>query len=315
MIDYSIYYRRPINTDRINKELEECDIFISAFNSSDRVQKIFEEVQAKQKFWFIQPEYAYKPLEYPTGYPIVAPNELDEALQLRALLDEVGMLHNKKVYIDITGFMRHTLCFMIPMLAYAGLKEFTALYSEPLFYKKQENTTFTNSTSGNVRPVRGMAGSNHSQSRDFLIIGVGYDSKLINEVTTHKDNSVVYPLFAFPSLSPDMYQQSAIAASLGGDAAISGEWITNRKFAPANDPFSTAQALKSVVSEIDRKFSNANIYISPLSTKVQAMGFALYWFLEGKQRGAVSLILPECTGYTRETSEGIKRLWTYTIEL
>jgi len=159
-----------------------------------------------------------------------------------------------------------------------------------------------------------MAGSNSSLGTDYLIIGAGYDHKLISEVTNQKDITV-YPLFAFPSLSPDFYQQSALRASESGAVALEPAWIVNRRFAPANDPFSTASILHDIVYEIDRKNVHANIYLSPLSTKVQALGFALYWQLEGKARGAVTMLLPECLTYSRETSSGLKRLWTYTIEL
>ena len=112
-----------------------------------------------------------------------------------------------------------------------------------------------------------------------------------------------------------MFQQSAICSSKSGDVVFSKDWVTNRRYAPANDPFSTAQTIQNIVREIDKKDPNANIYISPLSTKAQALGHALYWQLEGKKRGAVSMIMPQCVSYARETSVGLKRLWAYTIEL
>jgi hypothetical protein len=211
--------------------------------------------------------------------------------------------------------MRHVLVFLVAKLAHLGVREFTALYSEPMYYLNQESTTFSTTTTGVVRPVRGMAGSNSSAGRDALIVAVGYDHRLISEVANHKDSALVYPVLAFPSLSPDMYQQSALRSSESGDVALTGDWVSNRRFAPANDPFSTAGILQEVVGEIDRREPGANIYLSPLSTKPQALGFALYWQLEGKARGAVTLLLPECLTYSRETSQGIKRLWTYTVEL
>jgi len=315
MIDYSIYYRRAIKVDKIKQEVQKCDVLISAYNPSDRIKKVFDDIQATTKIWLIQPEYLLSPIDYPTEHELVTPNSNDEMIQVNELLQKVGDLKGKSLCIDITGFMRHTLTFLVAKLAASGVDEFTAIYSEPMFYKKQENTTFTNTTSGVVRPIRGMAGINDSQGKDFLVLGVGYDSRLINEVVNHKDNSIVYPLFAFPSLSPDMYQQSAICSEKSGDVALSSDWIVNRRFAPANDPFSTAKAVRSAVEEIDKRESAANIYLSPLSTKVQTLGFALYWHLEGKKRGAVSILFPECTAYAQETSLGLKRLWAFTIEL
>lgn len=315
MPDYSIFYRRPVGTDRIAQELPKFDIFVSAYNSSDRVGRVFDEVRAHKKIWHIHPEYKYAPLDEPIGYLKAQPSEIGEVAQVKALLDAMGDLNGKNLCIDITGFMRHVLVFLIAKLAHMGVSEFTALYSEPMFYAKQEKTIFSTTTSGVPRPVMGMGGSNSSQGTDYLVIGVGYDHKLISEVTNQKDNLTVYPLFAFPSLSPDFYQQSAIRASESGAVALEPAWIVNRRFAPANDPFSTASILHDIVYEIDRKNVHANIYLSPLSTKVQALGFALFWQLEGKARGAVTMLLPECLTYSRETSSGLKRLWTYTIEL
>ena len=134
-------------------------------------------------------------------------------------------------------------------------------------------------------------------------------------MAAHKDGAEVYPLFAFPSLSPDFYQQSAIRAASSGEVAVPEQWITKRRFAPANDPFSTAAVLHSIVEEANRNRSApANIYLSPLATKVQVLGFALYWQLEGRLLGGVSILLPECVTYSRETTIGLKRLWSYTVE-
>lgn len=315
MLDYSIFFRRPIGVDGITRELPPFDIFVSAYNSSDRVRRVFSEIRADRKIWLIHPEYKYEPIEWPDGFIRVCSDKIDEISQVDSLLAELGDLTDKSLCVDITGFMRHVLVFLVAKLAHLGVTEFTALYSEPVEYTKQENTTFSTSTVGIPRPVKGMAGSHHSLGRDYLIIAVGYDHKLISEVTNHKDSSSVYPLFAFPSLSPDMYQQSAVSASNSGDIALGDEWISNRRFAPANDPFSTASILSEIVRDIVRKEASANIYLSPLSTKVQALGFAIYWQLEGRGRGATTMLLPECLTYSRETSKGLKRLWTYTVEL
>lgn len=314
-MDYSIFYKRPIKTDRLAQELPIFDIFISAYNSSDRVNQIFQQVSAKKKIWLIHPEYQYMPLDLPNAEIKVIPEDRDEIFQTNKLLAELGSLEGKSIGIDITGFMRHVIAFLVPKLAHMGVREFTALYSEPMYYSKQEDTTFSTSTSGQPRPVRGMSGSNYSNGSDYLILGVGYDHKLISEIANTKDNATIYPVFSFPSLSPDMYQQSAIRASDSGAQALESSWVTNRRFAPANDPFATAEIISEITHEIYQIDSKANIYLSPLSTKVQTLGFSIYWHLEGKYRGTVSLLLPECITYSRETSMGLKRLWAFTVEI
>lgn len=310
-----MFYRRSINPERISKETANFDVFISAFNPSDRIIKVFDQVNADRKIWLILPEYQFNSIDLPEGQELVQPKSNSEIEQVNSLIDRIGNLDNLEICVDVTGFMRHTLLFLVAKLQHLGLKKFEAIYTEPMFYKKQEETIFSTETTGVTRPISGMAGSTNTNGSDFLILGIGYDHTLISEVTNHKDNSTVFPLFGFPSLSPDMYQQSAIRSSESGEVTLQSSWITNRRFAPANDPFATARSIQDIVREIDRRDTLANIYLSPLSTKVQTLGFAIYWCLEGKKRGAVTLLMPECSTYSRETSSGLKRLWSFTIEL
>jgi len=307
MIDYSIFYRRTVCVERMSCELPQFDIFVSAYNSSGRVRQVFADIRARQKYWLIHPEYYYSTVEEPTGFPKINPSQRDEVTQVNELLAKIGNLSKKTICIDITGMMRHVLMFLVAKFAHMGVKEFTALYSEPDAYLKQEETTFSTTTSGKPRPIGGMGGSTHSAGRDHLIIAVGYDHKLISEVANHKDSSTVYPVFGFPSLSADMYQQSAVCASKSGDIALERDWVSNRKFAPANDPFSTASIVSEIVRDIDRKGGAANVYLSPLSTKAQALGFAVYWLLEGRSRDATIMLMPECLTYSRETSIGFNQ--------
>ncbi|WP_080426689.1 hypothetical protein [Burkholderia ubonensis] len=320
MIDYACFYRRAIRRENIERELAKYDVFVSAFNASDRVRTVFDRVRADQKFWLVHPEYLYTEVERPRNAPTICPEGTDESVQVRTLLEAIGDLTGKTVCIDITGFMRHVLAFLVAMLSHVGVREFTALYSEPDAYAKQEHTRFATTTSGGVRSIRGMGGVGAADGvsgatdGDYLVLGVGYDYKLINEVTTYKDSSTVFPLFSFPSLSADMYQQSAVSAARSGGIILSDDWTAKRRFAPANDPFSTASVVQEMVAEIERASPEAEIALSPLATKVQVLGFALYWCLEGKNKGTVSVLLPECLTYSRETSSGLRRLWSYTVE-
>ncbi|MDC5141190.1 hypothetical protein NRA28_16210, partial [Acinetobacter baumannii] len=82
-----------------------------------------------------------------------------------------------------------------------------------------------------------------------------------------------------------------------------------------NNPFATAQVISELIKELDLENNKKNnLYLSPLSTKAQTLGFAIYWALEGSTRD-ISILLPECLTYSRETSKGLKRLWLYDVEL
>ena len=121
-------------------------------------------------------------------------------------------------------------------------------------------------------------------------------------------------MFGLPSLQPDMYQESRLrvarAAESVGNAA-EGDLL----FAPANNPFVTAQELATAI-ERERKSSRgvSNLYLSPLGTKPQVLGFALYYLKEcvGTE---TSIIFPFAARYSRETTHGISRIWLYSIDL
>jgi len=275
MIDYSIFYYQAYSSPN---DLSDYDIFISAYNSSERVKSVFSNINASKKLWLIHPEYLFNDLELPKDGIIVKPEERSESIQVRTLLNNINNITEVKLCIDITGFMRHVLIFLVASLKKMGVKKFTAIYSEPMTYSNDENTEFSTTTSPIVRSIQGISADIDPSYQDHLIINVGYDHKIISQVSTYKDSATVYPLFSFPSLSADMYQQSAFRASSSGDITKKDDWFINRKFAPANNPFATAQIISELIHSIDAvNDSKNNIYLAPLSTKAQTLGFAIYW--------------------------------------
>ena len=76
-MNYSIFYRRSIGVDRIEQEVAEFDIFVSAFNSSDRISNVFGKVPAKRKLWLVHPEYQYTQIDTVNVQPSVRPTTLD----------------------------------------------------------------------------------------------------------------------------------------------------------------------------------------------------------------------------------------------
>lgn len=317
MFDYSIFYSRSFDYSEISKTLPSFDIFISAFNNSDRVKTLFNSIDSSRKFWLIHPEYNFTVDEIPSSdmCEVVVPSNINDITQVNELLSQIGDLNDKNICIDITGFMRHVLIFLVASLKFKGINKFTAIYSEPMYYSKGDDTDFSTTTSSVVKSVSGISSTSNSEYKDHLIINIGYDHKMLSQISSYKDGAIYHPVFSFPSLSADMYQQSSIRAALGGSITQDSNWITKRKFSPANNPFATAQVVSDIVKELDLNFHGKNnIYLAPISTKAQTLGFAIYWALEGKDRG-VTILLPECLSYSRETSQGLKRLWAYEVEL
>ena len=107
MIDYSIFYYQAYSSPN---DLSDYDIFISAYNSSERVKSVLV-ILMLQKLWLIHPEYLFNDLELPKDGIIVKPEERSESIQVRTLLNNINNITEVKLCIDITGFMRHVLIF------------------------------------------------------------------------------------------------------------------------------------------------------------------------------------------------------------
>jgi hypothetical protein len=145
----------------------------------------------------------------------------------------------------------------------------------------------------------------------LLIIGAGYETHLIAEVAEDKDRAKKLVLLGLPSLSADMYQQNAWRTRLAADAI--GESTGGKYFAPANDPFVTATVLSEIIFRQRRIEPVTNLYLSPLATKAQALGFVLYYMGECEGQNS-SIIFPFSSQYSPETAEGISRIWRYRLE-
>ena len=176
----------------------------------------------------------------------------------------------------------------------------------------KDSTTFAGSHVDSVRQVVGFEGSSdESGSRDLLLIGAGYETHLISEVAEDKEESRKIVLLGLPSLRPDMYQQNAWRAWQASDAISLQE--SERYFAPAADVFATATVVSELVDREQKRGNVRHIYMAPLSTKAQAIGFALC-FLSEFQAKNVSIIYPFTRTYEKETSVGLARIWKHTLE-
>lgn len=321
-IDYDIFYREKLSIESYPINSSPFDIFISAFNASDRVREVFDKIDSNHKYWLVHPEYRFLDNEL-TGIQatsIIKPTEFSEESQVQLLLEIINIeaIETSRICIDSTGFMRNVLALLIIALGHMGAKKLNILYSEPIQYIDNENTHFSVSAN-QVRTLYGTAMTTTMNAKDSLIMSIGFDHDLMSQVVNDYESATFYPLYAFPSLSADMFQQSALRSS--NIIPIRNNDLTTRKFfAPANDPFSTAKKIQQIVHIIYSKEENLkhNIYLCPLSTKAQVVGHAYYWWKEGQhksQHGMINIILPMCISYRRETSSGLKRVWQYVLEM
>lgn len=294
------------------------DLFLSAFNLSDRVRHVYDRVAAGAKLWLIQQEYNISSEDLPSEDRFCS-NAPDESGYCLELVDKVqadlGSLAGLSICLDSTGMLRPHLLCLLKLLQLSGVSQLYILYAEPETYKKQEHTTFSAGAISDVRPIHGFEGSPATESDDdLLIIGMGYDDRMIAEVAEDRAKADKIQLFGLPSLSADMYQQSVLRSRKAAEELSDPNFAEqNRAFAPANDPFGTASALSELVANRRRQKRISNLYLSPLGTKPQVIGFGLYHMFECALGGA-SIIFPFSKGYAAETGTGVSKIWMYTIE-
>lgn len=318
-IDYTIFYKKKfVNVDEFVKN-KSWNLFISAYNDSERVRKLFSRIKCDDKHWLILPDYGYASNEFPKAGKVYAyPKASEEHDFILSYVNDIQLdLSQIDFCIDVTGFMRPHLIFLIRFLKELNVKKFDVIYTDPDTYAKKEKTTFTKDNVYHVRQIAGCEGAHSTDSsNDVLIIGSGYDDKLIARVAESKAKAKKIQVFGFPSLQPDMYQENLLRAykaeeALGGQIFLDQ---TSCYHAPANDPFVTASVIHDLVNRENERTKITNLYLSPLSTKAQTLGFVLYYLWECLDKSA-SIIFPFCTQYTRETTKGISRVWLYTVEL
>ncbi len=286
----------------------EYDLFLSAYDECDRTLIPYNQVRAKEKIWFLFPQYRYIG-STPTVDVYSSPGR-SEAEYFTGFIKKFGKeLCDKSICLDSTGFLRPHLAYLVAYFNYVGVKKFDVLYTEPGMYSKADETNF----SINVDCVRTVEGCTSNpviaeEMNDVLIVCSGYDEKLFSAIASDKSScKYKYHIIGFPSLQPDMYQESMlrfynIKESIGN---------SKREFAPAFDPFVTAQTINDIIKHIPNP---TNIFLSPLSTKPQTLGMVLY-YLYNKREKAVNILFPFSMEYTSGHTTGVKRTWRYTVEL
>jgi hypothetical protein len=305
-MDYTIFYKESYENGEIDCGTN-YDYFFSAYDECERTSTIFGKINAGSKIWIDFPHYSNN-LEGAVGEVYKCESYLEDECFI-PLFERLELQPDHRICIDTTGFIRPHLIFFINYIHRLGIKKIDFLYSEPHHYRNAEETTF----SGFVDEVKLIEGCSSPISipntdNDLLIIAAGYDDQLITKVSQFKSKiKKKYYLLGLPSLQPDMYQESILKMYQAKD--LIGQRID--KFAPAFDPFVTAQKIHEIVEE---NGNHSNIYLSPLSTKPQTLGIALYYFWNYESK-PINIVFPYSKRYLSKTATGIKKTWKYTFEL
>jgi hypothetical protein len=313
MIDFRNFYKVHAPSPSTLLADRGWDVFISAFNSTDRVHAVYTHARARQKFWLVHEEYAFTADAIPIAAIPAAGGAEDTAVRQFIRAADWDPTRGS-VCIDLTGFMRPHILFLVSYLARVGVKSFDALYCEPGRYIERHKTPFSIGAASEIRPVRGYGGQHLAkpEPNDLLIIGAGYEHSLITAVAEEMRGARIVQLFGFPPLQPDFYQESFLRSDVAAEAV--GEGAHERFFAPAYDPFATAQTLRRIVREHEQRRKLDNLYLSPLATRAQTLGFGLY-YLYDREGSATSIRYPFSRSYKQDTTEGVGRVWWYRVEL
>jgi hypothetical protein len=316
MIEYLMFRKERLSVADLRGHTP-WDTFLSSYNESERVKAVFDVVPAGRKSWLVADEYGYEDRELPQGQPSI---RLGGGSEADAIVNGIAALGQDfegiRLCVDITGFMRPHILFLVKYLARLGVEAFDVVYSEPVMYKSKEATQFALGEPHEVRQVAGFEGGHVTDvSNDLLLIGAGYDDVLVSRVVGQKESARVVFLYGLPSLSADMYQQSVMRMSRPADAVqgrlFRGDGVA---FASANDPFVTAAVMSDLCRDARIRDAVKNIYLCPVGTKPQTLGFALA-FLNEFEETPTSIIFPFSRSYAKETSTGVGRVWVYHIEL
>lgn len=316
--EYGYFVRELVGSDCFSTGT--WDALLAAYSSAQRAVALWGQcAHIPVRLLAIHKEYDYQPCELPPA-EMVFSDELDEAEFAECMLDRLERMTGKSINcmslaVDVTAFMRPELICLVVGLKRRGAVKVDFFYSEPVRYRSKGWTTFSSGVS-EVRQVRGCEGLHDPMvPEELLVIGTGYDDVLMRLVALEKPRASKALVLGFPSLAPDMYQENVWRVSrteeeLGGDRSLLDELL-----APASDPFETATIISEYISRIRDQKGHVNVYLSPLGTKPQVLGFALYFAMECLDaHTATSMLLPISTHYERITGDRVSRTWRYQVE-
>ncbi len=311
MISFAAFRKRATTAAGLST-LGSWRCLVSAFGTSDRITAVFRDARASRKLWLTFPEHRSSLGQIPKGcfdYDCREEDDFITEFLAQANLPDEG------ICIDCTGFLKPHLMFMLRALKAAGQKSVDVIYAEPDYYAAKEKTSFAGEVVEDLRPVRGFESSMREGKSDLLIVGSGYDPQLTRAICVKKAHARKLVLLGFPSLRPEMYQESLLRTSEAGEALgfLVGQ-DDKTLFAPANDPFATAAVVHDVVSRsrLD-SIDELDVYLCPLGTKPQTLGLALYYLLEADHT-SVTVYSPFASDVPSDPSRGIGKVWLYTID-
>lgn len=306
---YSAFPQTTVAPDSVASD--QFDLFISARNESDRVKGLFEKVQAGRKIWFEHLEYGLKVAAPEPGCEFVrleADDLVEQMLHLVSVMRLSSLGFDSRLGIDITGFLRMHLMVLLRLILESYDGEVVLYYSDPETYQRGSKTEFSSGPIVDVVGVPGFEGvhENGPDAADLLIIGASYDHRIVRRVAASRLSAQHRLVWGLPSLQPHMYSESQLQVARARESINGFENERISLYAPAGDPFVTAQILSAHIRSARRMKPDLNVYLSPTGTKPQVVGFVLFALLEQRDE-PTSVVYAPSEGYSSATATGWAR--------
>lgn len=223
------------------------------------------------------------------------------------------MLANKfggtrKIGIDISCFTKPYFYYLLKLLKERfQVSNLNVFYTEPRSYRFQKGLFGLFRTSIgpiSVREIPGYPGQENRESKRKLIILLGFDSDLSNEITEDVSPNETIVVNGFPSYSPKFKDISLVA----NEKLLSVSSI-KVQYAKANNPFDVYNLLDSIKKEslVEGTFLN----IAPLGTKPMALGACLF----ALHNPDVRVVYPLPDKYEDKYSDECWASWVYELPL
>lgn len=134
-IDYSVFFKTSYEKGNISDE--SYDYFFSGYDNCDRTKFVFNKIIANEKLWFLFPQYNLNASDVTGGGKTYTNIHLKEDDYFVDFFSSKIIDCKSKICIDITGFLRPHLIFLIKFLYINGAKVIDFLYTEQNTIRRQ----------------------------------------------------------------------------------------------------------------------------------------------------------------------------------
>ena len=294
------------------------DIFISLIGLEERVLGAFEapnEIYADRYVMFINNEFSHdtrvekyqkKILEsYLKDKDVYTlPSSYFDGLEIvrqfnKFSSSKLGSLAGKKVLLDASTFNRQNLLVLLRLLRKThGVTDVDLIYTTPRRY----NDNLSQGLGGYVN-VPFFSGRQSADRKKLLILLMGYEEERALAVWEREEPNATIIVEGNKPTVADFLQTNrdkiAILQSAFGQYSL--------EKASANDPH---EAKEDILRMIGQYIEEYDIVVTPLNTKIQAVGLYLAW--ESYPHIRIAQALP--ARFTDWLSEGIRETLIFRLE-